>query len=200
MFRLGVFSLSLLAISTAPAQVIEYEKDGIKHQTLTRSGVTVMFAVGKAHVKEYTMIQVSVENGSDIYSNISPEDFNYERADHQLIRASNADDVVKELLDRASLADVQKLVLAYENQLYGIPNMRSMNGYEQRRRNAMSEGVPAKFKAAAAASALAFVPTRLAPGQSTDGAIFFPIEPKLLNGGRLVVHTSKDTYEFNSIQ
>jgi hypothetical protein len=200
MLCLGVLSLGLLATSAAPAQVIEYEKDGVKHQTLTRSGVTVMFAVGKAHVKEYTMIQVSVANGSDLYSNISPEDFNYERADHQTIRAANADDVVKQLLERASLADVQKLVLAYENQLYGIPNMRSQNGYEQRRRNAMSEGVPAKFKAAAAASALAFVPTRLSPGQSTDGAIFFPIEPKLLNGGRLVVRTSKDTYEFNPIQ
>jgi hypothetical protein len=195
----GALSLCLLAIVAAPAQVIEYEKDGVKHQTLTRNGVTVMFAVGKAHVKEYAMIQVSVANGSDIYSNIRPEDFNYERADGQMIRAANADDVVKQLLERASLQDVQKLVLAYENNLYGIPNMRSQNGYEQRRRNAMSEGVPAKFKAAAAASALALVPTRLGPGQSTDGAVFFPIDPKLLNGGKLVVHTQKDTYEFNAI-
>ncbi len=95
-------------------------------------------------------------------------------------------------------ADVQKLVLAYEANLYGIPHMRSQNGYEQRRRNAMAEGVPAKFKAAAAASALALVPTRLGPGQSTDGAVFFPFDPKLLNGGKLVVHTQKDTYEFNA--
>ena len=199
MFRLGALSLGLFALATAPAQVIEYEKDGVKHQTLTRNGVTVMFAVGKAHVKEYSMIQVSVSNGSDIYSNIRPEDFNYERADGQNIRAANADDVVKQLLERASVGDVQKLVLAYENNLYGIPNMRSQNGYEQRRRNAMAEGVPARFKAAAAASALALVPTRLGPGQSTDGAVFFPIDPKLLNGGRLVVRTQKDTYEFNPL-
>jgi hypothetical protein len=199
MLRLGALMLSLSAIFAAPAQVIEYERDGIKHQTLTHNGVTVMFAIGKAHVKDYAMIQVSVSNGSDLFSNIKPEDFNYERADRQMIRAANADDVVKQLLERASLADVQKLVLAYENNLYGIPNMRSQNGYEQRRRNAMSEGVPAKFKAAAAASALALVSTRLGPGQSTDGAVFFPIDPKLLNGGRLIVHTQKDTYEFNSI-
>jgi len=199
MFRLGVVSLGLFVLSTAPAQVIEYEKDGVKHQTLTRNGVTVMFAVGKAHVKEYAMIQVSISNGSEIYSNINPEDFNFERADGQNIRAANADDVVKQLLERASLADVQKLVLAYENNLYGIPNMRSQNGYEQRRRNAMSEGVPAKFKAAAAASALALVPTRLGPGQSTDGAVFFPIDPKLLNGGKLIVRTQKSTYEFNAM-
>jgi hypothetical protein len=200
MFRLGAISLGLLTLITAPAQVIEYEKDGVKHQTLTRSAVTIMFAVGKAHVKEYAMIQVSIANGSDMYSNIRPEDFTYERGDGQVVRAANAEDVVKQLLERASLADVQKLVLAYENNLYGIPNMRSQNGYEQRRRNAMSEGVPARFKAAAAASALALVPTRLGPGQSTDGAVFFPIDPKLLAGGRLVVHTQKDTYEFNAVQ
>jgi hypothetical protein len=202
-FRLGAVSLGLLAMLTVPAplaaQAIEFEKDGVKHQTLTRNGVTVMFAVGKAHVKEYSMIQVSISNGSDMYSNIRPEDFNYERADGQSIRAANADEVVKELLERASLADVQKLVLAYENNLYGIPNMRSQNGYEQRRRNAMAEGVPAKFKAAAAASALALVPTRLGPGQSTDGAVFFPIDPKQLAGGKLIVRTQKDTYEFNSL-
>jgi hypothetical protein len=198
-FRLGVLALGLSAMFTAPAQVIEYEKDGVKHQTLTRGGVTVMFAVGKAHVKEFAMIQVSISNGSDMYSNIRPEDFSYERADGQMIRAANADEVVKQLLERGTLADVQKLVVAYENNLYGIPNMRTQNGYEQRRRNAMAEGVPAKFKAAAAASALALVQTRLAPGQSTDGAVFFPIEAKYLIGGKLIVHTQKDTYEFNAI-
>jgi hypothetical protein len=196
---LGALSLFLFASFNAPAQVIEYEKDGVKHQTLTRNGVTVMFAVGKAHVKDYAMIQVSIANGSDIYRNISPEDFNYERADGQVIRAANADDVVRQFLERASLADVQKLVVAYENNLYGIPNMRTQNGYEQRRRGAMSEGVASRFKAAAAASALALVQTRLSPGQSTDGAIFFPIDPKLLNGGHLVVRTQKDTFEFNPI-
>jgi hypothetical protein len=198
--RLGALSLFVFASFTAPAQVIEYEKDGVKHQTLTRNGVTVMFAVGRTHVKEYAMIQVSVENGSDMYSTIRPEDFGYERADGQFVRAANADDVVKHLTERASLADVQKLVLAYENNLYGIPHMRSQNGYEQRRRNAMAEGAPTRFKAAAAASALALVQTRLGPGQSTDGAVFFPIDSKYLTGGRLVVHTQKDTYEFNAIQ
>jgi hypothetical protein len=197
---LGAFMVLAAASLTASAQVIEYEKDGIKHQTLTRNGVTVMFAVTKAHVKDYAMIQVSVANGSEMYSNIRPTDFNYARSDGQTVRAVDADDVVKMLLDRASPGDVQKLVVAYENNLYGIPNMRSQNGYEQRRRNAMAEGAPARFKAAAAASALAFVPTRLGPGQSTDGAIFFPIDPKLLAGGKLIVHTQKDTYEFNPIQ
>ncbi len=194
------FVLLLASAGAMHGQVIEYEKDGIKHQTLTRSGVTVMFAVTRAHVHDYAMIQVSVANGSEIYSMIRPEDFTYERSDGQMVRAAPADDVVKQLLERGNLSDVQKLILAYENNLYGIPNMRSTNGYEQRRRGAMAEGVPAKFKAAAAASALAMVPTRLAPGQSTDGAIFFPMDPKLLAGGRLIVHHGEQVYEFNATQ
>lgn len=181
-------------------QVIEYESNGVKHQTLTRNGVTVMFATARTHVRDYAMIQVTVANGSQIYSTIKPEDFSYAKADGQTVRASPADIVVKQILDHGNLADVQKLVLAYEANLYGIPNMRSTNGYEQRRRGAMAEGIAARFKAAAAASALAFVPTRLAPGESTDGAVFFPIEPKLLAGGHLIVRTDKNVYEFNPIQ
>ncbi len=182
------------------AQVIEYESAGVKHQTLTRNGITVNFATTHSHVKEYVMIQVAIANGSEIYSTIRPEDFTFQLSDGQQIRAAAADAVVKELMEHGSLGDVQKLVLTYENNLYGIPNMRTNNGYEQRRRGAMAEGVPAKFKAAAAASALALVATRLAPGQSTDGAVFFPIEHKVLGAGRLIVHAGNDVYEFNATQ
>lgn len=193
--------LALLSSAGAGfAQVIEYESGGVKHQTLTRNGVTLNFATTHSHVRDYAMIQIAVANGSDVYANIRPEDFTFARADGQIVRAAPADDVVRDLLDRGSLGDVQKLVVAYENNLYGISNMRITNGYEQRRRNAMAEGVPAKFKAAAAASALALVPTRLAPGQSTDGAVFFPMEHKLLGGGKLIVHSGNETYEFNATQ
>ena len=54
-----------------------------------------------------------------------------------------------------------------------------------------------KLRAAAAASALALVQTRLAPGESTDGAVFFANEGKPLAGGRLVVRTNTDTFQFN---
>lgn len=198
--RLGASTILLGMALAMTAQVIEYETQGIKHQTLTRNGVTVMFATTKAHVHDFAMLQVSVSNGSQIYSNIHPEDFSYQRADGQVLRAEHADDVVKQLLDRATPSDVQKLVLAYENNLYGIPNMRSLNGYEQRRRNAFAEGIPPKFKAAAAASALAMVTTRLAPGQSTDGAVFFHMDAKFLLGGKLLVKTQNDSYEFNTVQ
>jgi hypothetical protein len=198
--RLGASTIFLGLLLGAHAQVIEYETQGIKHQTLTRAGVTVMFATTKVHVHDFAMLQISVSNGSQIYSSIHPEDFSFKRADGQILRAERADEVVRQLLERASPADVQKLVVAYESNLYGIPNMRSLNGYEQRRRNAFAEGVPARFKAAAAASALAMVNTRLAPGQSTDGAVFFHMDPKFLLGGKLLVHTQNENYEFNALQ
>ncbi len=198
--RIWLATVLLAAPVALFGQVIEYESGGVKHQTLTRKGVTVNFATTSAHVHEYAMIQVSVANGGDIYSNIKPEDFSLTMPDGQSVQAAPATTVVKELLDRGGLSDVQKLVVAYENNLYGIPKMRSTNGYEQRRRGAMAEGVPAKFKAAAAASALALVATRLAPGQSTDGAVFFPIDHKLIGAGRLIVRSGSEVYEFNAEQ
>lgn len=198
--RVWLATVLLTLPAALSGQVIEYESGGVKHQTLTRNGVTVNFATTQAHIHEYAMIQVSVANGGDIYSIIKPEDFSFTMPDGQSIQAAPATTVVKELLDRGGLSDVQKLVVAYENNLYGIPKMRSTNGYELRRRGAMAEGVPAKFKAAAAASALALVSTRLAPGQSTDGAVFFPIDHKLIGMGRLVVHSGSEVYEFNAAQ
>ena len=52
--------------------------------------------------------------------------------------------------------------------------------------------------AAAAASAIALVETRLAPGQSTDGAIFFPNDGKPLGPGRLQVRVAGEMFEFDS--
>jgi hypothetical protein len=53
------------------------------------------------------------------------------------------------------------------------------------------------MRAAAAASVLALVQTKLAPGESTDGAVFFPSDGKPLGPGRLIVRTNTDTFEFN---
>jgi hypothetical protein len=90
-----------------------------------------------------------------------------------------------------------KLVNAYELSLYGIPNMRSTNGYEQRRQAALLSGGN-RFRAAAAASAVALTQTKLAPGDSSDGAVFFPTGGKPLGPGHLVVRTSTDTFEFKA--
>jgi hypothetical protein len=77
--------------------------------------------------------------------------------------------------------------------------MRSTNGYEERRQNAMSYGMSSRFKAAATASAIVLGSTRLAAGQSTDGAVFIPLhkETKALTGGHIVFRSGGEVFEFN---
>ena len=40
--------------------------------------------------------------------------------------------------------------------------------------------------------------TKMEPGNSTDGAIFFPTSGKALGAGRMVVRTSTDVWEFKA--
>jgi hypothetical protein len=181
----------------ARAQVIEFESNGLKYQTLAKSGVTLMFATLAYRLKEYAIVQVAVENGSESPYIIRPEDFTFIRADGVPVRAAAANSVVQMLTEKGSRSDVLKLVNAYEVSLYGIPNMRSTNGYESRRQAALMFG-PSKFRAAAAASAVALVQTKLAAGDSTDGAVFFPTGGKPLGPGHLVVRTTTDTFEFKT--
>jgi hypothetical protein len=195
------FAVALLALSLAGAlraQVIEYEANGQKYQTLTRKGLTVIVTHMPNHVAGFGLIQVSIDNGSDFYWTVRPEDFTYVRPENATT-AISAGQVVDLLLGRASHTDVEKLVLAYESNLYGIPNMRTNNGYEARRQGAMSMGMSAKLKAAATASAIALAQSRLAAGQSTDGAVFFPLprDLKSLTGGHVVFRSGGETFEFN---
>jgi hypothetical protein len=194
-----VMLLTLLAATALSAQVIEYEANGLKYQTLSRKGLTIIVTHMPNHVAGFGLVQVSISNGSDFYWTVQPEDFAYVKQDTPL-SAISAGQVVDVLLDKGSHADVVKLVTSYENSLYGIPHMKSNNGYEQRRQSAMSLGINAKLKAAATASAIAFAQTRLAPGQSTDGSIFIPLthEVKSLTGGHLVFKAQGETFEFNA--
>lgn len=189
---------ALLAASSAVGQVIEYEANGLKYQTATRKGLTVIVTHLPNHVAGFGLIQVSVSNGSQVYWTVKPEAFTYVRPD-QSLPGLPAAQVVDLLLDRASHADVVKLVTSYEGALYGIPHMRSTNGYEQRRQNAMAYGMPTRLKAAATASAIALGQTRLAPGQSTDGAVFIPLthDVKTLGGGRLQFRCEGEVFDFN---
>ena len=194
---LGVSSLALvLLLPYACAQVIEFESNGLKYQTLTRSGVTVMYAHLPNHVHEYSSIQVSVANGSSAPYAIRPEDFSYMRSDGSAVQATPTKDVIAMLMQKGNGGDVVKLITTYEAGVYGNPRMRSTNGYESRRQAALAVNAT-RLRAAAAARALALVQTRLAPGESTDGAVFFSTEGKLLAGGRLVVRTNSDTFQFN---
>ncbi len=179
----------------AQAQVIEFESNGLKYQTLTRSGVTVMFAQMPSHLHEYAIIQVAVSNGSPGPYVIRPEDFSYVRADGEVIRATPAHTVINMLFQKGSGNDVIKLVTAYEAGVYGNPHLRSTNGYEQRRLAALAMSAT-KVRSAAIASALTLVQSKLAQGESTDGAVFFVTEGKALGPGHLIVRTNTDTFEF----
>jgi hypothetical protein len=191
-------SVALCASALAYGQVIEYEANGLKYQTLSRKGLTVIVTRMPNHVAGFGLFQVSISNGSDRYWSVQPEDFSYIKQDVSA-SAISAEQVVNVLLDKGSHSDVVKLTTSYENSLYGIPHMRTTNGYEQRRQNAMSLGINAKLKAAATASAIALARTRLAPGEATDGAVFIPLqrELKTLAGGHLEFRDEGESFDFN---
>src|ERR1700722_7096835 len=132
-------------------QVIEYEANGLKFQTLSRKGLTIIVTRMPNHVAGFGLFQVSISNGSEIFWTVQPEDFAYARQD-MATAAISAGQVVDVLLDKGSHSDVVKLVTSYENSLYAIPHMRSTNGYEKRREGSMSYGINTKLKAAATAS------------------------------------------------
>jgi len=194
-FRVGAV-LTVLMLRAAPAQVIQFESNGLRYQTLTRSGVTIMFAHLPRHLHEYSIIQVAVSNGSAGPYVIRPEDFSIEGADGAAVRGAPAHDIIDMLMQKGSGGDVVKLVTTYEAGIYGNPHLKSTNGYESRRQAALAVS-STRLRAAAAASAIALVQTRLAPGDSTDGAVFFA-ETKLLAGGKLIVRTNTDVFQFNA--
>jgi len=183
-------------ISRVPAQVIEFEQNGLKYQTLSKQGLTVMVAQMPAHIREYAIVQVAVANGSNSAQVIRPEQFRFERAEGNVLRAAAARSVVTSMIEKGNRNDVIKLVSAYESALYGMGRMQSSGGYYQRRQQALAEVSSTKLKAAAAASAIALVEIKLPMGQSTDGAVFFPSDGKPLGSGRLVVHTAADDFVF----
>lgn len=188
----------LLWAVAARAQIIEFESGGLKYLTQSKGGVTVMFAHLPSNVREYAIIQVAISNGSTAARLVRPEDFTYRRQDGVELRALPAKTVVDELLARAGRNDVIRLVTTYEAGLFGLPRYQSTNGYQQRRQAALAEVSSTRIKAAAAASAIAFVETRLQPGDSTDGALFFRTEGKPLGPGLLRVRCGPDVFEFPS--
>jgi hypothetical protein len=192
------FLLLGLTASLLPAQIIDFESNGLHYKTLTKGGVTVMFAYLPAHLKEYSIVQVSISNGSPVAWTVKPEDFSYKRQDGTVSQAPPALTIVNALLAKASHRDVAKLVTTYEAGIYGNVNFQTTNGYESRRESALAYGVSARIQAGAAASAIALITTKLNTGQSTDGAVFFPNNGKLLGPGTMRVHTGGEFFEFPS--
>ncbi len=182
----------------ARAQVIQFESGGLKYQTLSRRGLTIMFAHLPAHLRDYQILQVGISNGSGALVVVRPEDFIFERQDGTRDYATPARTVVDQMLDRATRNDVIRLISTYENTLNGVTRFRSTNGYEARRQSFLAESGSARLRAAAAASAIAFVETRLKPGESTDGAVFFYTAGKPLGPGRLLARASGQMFEFEA--
>jgi hypothetical protein len=192
----ALFAVLAAAVLPAPGQVIEFESNGLKYQTLTRNGLTVMSAVLPAQVRDFNVLQVAISNGSKQPYTLRPENFLFIRGDGSQIVASSARAVVDSLLERASRSDVIKLITTYENSIYGNIFYKGTNGYEARRQSALAEFTSTRLRAAAAASAIAFVPVKLAPGQSTDGAVFYPSAGKPLGSGTVRVQAAGAVFEF----
>ncbi len=178
---------------------IQFESHGMQYEALTKEGITVMYAPLPPHVKDFHIVQITVTNGSLVSWTVRPGDFTFLKQDGAVLPALSADDVVSSLLEKAGRNDVIKLQLLYEDTIYALSNYRSTNGYEQRREAAMAQFVNARFKAAAAASAITLVPVKLKPGDSTDGAVFFEsrIKEKTLGPGKLIAHTCGQTFVFD---
>jgi hypothetical protein len=192
----SIWAVALAAGFPAGAQVIEFEQNGLKYQTLTHGDVTVMFAHMPQHLKGYAMFQTAIANGSKLPCTIRPEDFAYVRHDQELA-GTPANNIVKMLMDRGDHEDVVKLTLAYESVLYGFNRMKVTNGYEMRRQNFLSYGISARLKAAAEASAIVLVQTKLKPGESTDGALFLRNDAKTLTGGHMICRVNGEVFTFN---
>src|SRR5438067_9738630 len=99
-----VLAAALLLATLAAAQVIEYEANGLKYQTLSRQGLTVIVTRMPNHVAGFGLFQVSISNGSDHYWVVQPEDFAYTKQDMPLT-AIPAGQVVDVLLDKGSHSD-----------------------------------------------------------------------------------------------
>ncbi len=186
----------ICAVAALRGQAIQFESGGLNYQTLTRAGVTIMFAELPVQVREYAVVQVAVSNGSPSTRTVKGEDFKFIRPDGTSLVATPAGAVVEEFLQKGSRSDVIKLVSTYEMGLYGLGRFRSTNGYEVRRKNMLAEVSGQKLKAAAAASAIAFVTTRLKSSESTDGAIFFPTQGKPIGQGTLRVTVGTEVFEY----
>lgn len=186
----------MLGVAGRAQAIIDFESAGLQYKAMTRGGVTVMFSVLPTRIRDYAILQMAVSNGSPISWTVRPEDCTFEKPDGQMIQALPAKTVVGTLVQKGGRGDVIKLVSAYEATLFSNAQIHSTNGYEVRRQNAFAEVGSSRLKAAAAASAIALVTTKLAPGQSTDGAVFYPNQGKALGAGKLIVNMAGEMYVF----
>src|SRR5579862_1824632 len=100
MFRSAAILLFFLA--PAFAQVLEFDSNGLHYRSLTRGSVTIMFAPIATRILGYSIVQVSISNGSPVTWSFQPEDFRFERDGGGSIQALPAGTVVGNVLNNAS--------------------------------------------------------------------------------------------------
>jgi len=189
---LGATMMAALAQGQA---AIPFESNGLQYKALTRGGMTIMVAPLNTRIRDWEVFQVAITNGTPVAWAVKAEDFRFERETGSPIPALAAHEVVETLLKKASRTDTTKLVVAYEAGLFGNMHLHTTNGYETRRQDAIAFG-STKLSAAGAASAIVLAPTKLAPGQSTDGAIFYPNGGKPLGAGKLIANAAGEEFVF----
>ena len=199
--RAGQWVCCLVALAAtsfpAAAQVIQFESNGMDYQVLTRDGLTLMCAAMPFKTSRYAVMHVAVSNGSPETWQVDSADFAFEYRDGTVIRAVSEERVIDEFFRTAGRSELLKLQTAYEQALYNNQYIRPNNGYEKRRLSALAFG-PKGLKASAAAAAITFASGKVSPGDSTDGALFFPTAGRQLGQGRIVATVGPVSFEFLS--
>jgi hypothetical protein len=183
-------------VGAARAQVIDFESNGLQYKAQTRGGLTIMLAPLPTRIRDWIVYQVAITNGSSVPWAVKSEDFHFLREDGSNVPALAAHEVVETMLKKASRGDTSKLVVAYEAALFGNMHVHSTNGFESRRQDAELTSGSNKLKAAATASAIVLAPAKLAPGQSTDGAVFYASGGRPLGAGKFVVNEAAEEFVF----
>jgi hypothetical protein len=186
---------TLLAALAHGQAAIPFENNGLHYRALTRGGMTIMVAKLDTRVRDWEVFQITITNGSPVAWSVKPEDFSFQRETGAPILALSAHEVVETMLKKASRNDTTRLVTAYEAALFGNIQLHTTNGYESRRQDAIAFG-STRLSAAGAASAIVLAPSKLAPGQSTDGAIFYPDGGKPLGAGKLIANAGGEEFVF----
>lgn len=196
-FRLRTLAAAILAATaiTLPAQVIQFRSNGMDYQVLTKDGLTLMCAPMPLKINRYALMHVAISNGSESTWQVDAADFSFEYADGTVVQAMSEQRVIGEFFRAAKRSELVKLQSAYEKALYNNQYIRPNNGYEKRRLSALAIG-PKGLKASAAAAAITFVSGKLGPGDSTDGALFFPTSGRQLGVGRVVARLDEQEFEF----
>jgi hypothetical protein len=189
---LGVSMMAALAHGQA---AIPFDNNGLHYRALTRGGMTIMVAQLATRIRDWEIFQITITNGTPVAWEVKAEDFRFERGTGAPIPALAAHEVVETMLKKASRTDTSKLVVAYEAALFGNLQLHSTNGYESRRQDSIGFG-SSKLSAAGAASAIVLAPSKLAAGQSTDGAIFYPDGGKPLGAGNLIANVAGEEFVF----